>query len=232
MDKYAGDTILAQACKPLIVVSVFVFRLPSMSDGKTTTSNRSRGAVVTGAGNVDETAVAGASGDASGPLDSADDVVDAAQSAAVWLWDPSCTETMHPFWAVSRMAGFELAHENARAMMNAARENQSAPQKLRYNCGFEDVAAFQSIAGRFGTTALLDQRRVVFHKIVNTHHMIAGQELLIQAPDPPNENVEPPTKKLNVHEEPPTYDKEVVPPPADGTDADSGQSPAKRQTTA
>ena len=60
MDKYAGDTILAQACKPLIVVSVFVFRLPSMSDGKTTTSNRSRGAVVTGAGNVDETAVAGA----------------------------------------------------------------------------------------------------------------------------------------------------------------------------
>ena len=31
-----------------------------MSDGKTTTSNRSRGAVVSGAGNVDETTVAGA----------------------------------------------------------------------------------------------------------------------------------------------------------------------------
>ena len=114
---------------------------------------------------------------------------------------------MHPFWAVRRICPFDLEVKNAVAKVNAARENRSPPQDLRYNCGFEDVATHFTCSGRVDGNPIFDECRVVFQKIVNTHPIIAGQELLIQVSEP-------------------------VSPPTEGTDADSLHSPAIRQRIA
>ena len=112
-------------------------------------------------------------------------------------WTFTEETSMHPFWAVRRLGKHALTHQNAAAQMRAAKDKRAAPPKLNFNCGFVDVTSYQNIAGIIDKTNIYDQRRVVFPQIVNTHDIAAGEELLIQTPDPPNhEIVDPPNKKL------------------------------------
>ena len=127
----------------------------------------------------DDAAVAGRHDDEAAVLRAASDFVVAAGSAgyddAQWLWGEGRKETMHPFWAVTRLTQRQLALESAKS-------TNGLP--LRFNC--EEV---KRQITNITMCTIRDQihnitRMLEVPVLTNTIRLRAGEQLILEIPEP------------------------------------------------